>query len=381
VCAEPRIDAEERLLIITRVEAIPYRIPMRKPLHFASGDVHHIEHVLVRLTTDEGTVGVADIPPRPYTYGETPQSVHALLTGTFAQVLIGADPFDRSAIHAALGRTVGNYATKGGVDIALWDIIGNALSSSVHRLLGGYTDRLRVSHMVGFASGAEMLAEAQQYRDLLGITTFKIKVGRRPLDLDIDACRILRDGLGDGVDLYLDANRGWSAEEARRVLDATADLGFTYFEEPCDAADVMGRRRLASMSRIPIVADESAPSLGDAARELLTGGATALSIKTARTGFTESQRILGLADGLGVDVLMGNQIDSQLGSTATVVFGAAFASTSRRAAELSNFLDMEDDLIAEPLRIVDGEIRVPETPGAGAAVDAEKLARYRVDGL
>jgi len=368
-------------LIITRVEAIPYRIPMRKPLHFASGDVHNVEHVLVRLTTDEGLVGTADIPPRPYTYGETSASVCALLDGPFASVLLGADPLDRNRIHAGLARTVGNHATKGGVDIALWDIVGAALGTSVHRLLGGYTDRLRVSHMVGFASGAQMLDEAQQYRDSLGITTFKIKVGRRPLGLDIDACRMLREGLGDDVDLYLDANRGWTAEEARRVLDATADLGFTYFEEPCDAADIMGRRRLTQLSRIPIVADESAPSLGDAARELLTGGATALSIKTARTGFTESQRILGLADGLGVDVLMGNQIDSQLGSTATVVFGAAFASTSRRAAELSNFLDMEDDLIAEPLQISDGEIRVPVTPGAGAAVDPEKLARYRVDGL
>lgn len=367
-------------MIITRVEAIPYRIPMRKPLHFASGDVHEIEHVVVRLTTDEGGIGVADIPPRPYTYGETVQSVCALLEGPFASILIGADPFDRGTIHAGLARTVGNHAAKGGVDIALWDIIGTALGTSVHRLLGGFTDRLSVSHMVGFASGAEMLAEASEYRETLGITTFKIKVGRRPLSLDIAACRDLREGLGDDVDLYLDANRGWTAEEARRVLDATADLGLTYFEEPCDAAEVMGRRRLAQLSRIPIVADESAPSLGDAARELLTGGSTAISIKTARTGFTQSQRILGLADGLGVDVLMGNQIDSQVGSTATIAFGAAFATTSRRAAELSNFLDMQDDLIAEPLHIENGEIRVPHAPGVGAAIDPDKLAHYRVDG-
>jgi L-alanine-DL-glutamate epimerase-like enolase superfamily enzyme len=368
-------------LIITRVEAIPYRIPMRKPLLFASGDLRSVEHVLVRLTTDDGHVGIADIPPRPYTYGETTQSVCALLEGLFSDVLIGADPFARNAIHAGLSRTVGNPATKGGVDIALWDIIGKSLGVPVHRLLGGYTDRVRVSHMVGFASGEEMLAEALEYRETYGITTFKIKVGRRPLSLDIDACTVLRAGLGDEAELYLDANRGWTATEARQVLDATADLGLTYFEEPCDASEIMGRRRLTELSRIPIVADESVPALGDAAREIVTGGASALSIKTARTGFTESQRILGLADGLGVDVIMGNQIDSQLGSVATVVFGAAFASTSRRAAEVSNFLEMADDLIADPLSIVDGSIRVPVIPGAGTTVDPEKLARYRVDGL
>jgi L-alanine-DL-glutamate epimerase-like enolase superfamily enzyme len=367
-------------LIITRVEAIPYRIPMRKPLHFASGAVHCIDHVLIRLTTDDGHVGVADIPPRPYTYGETQQSVVALLSGLFSAVLLGSDPLARNRIHAGLSRTVGNYATKGGIDIALWDLIGQSLETPVHQLLGGFTDRLRVSHMVGFASGAEMLAEAQRYQSELGIEAFKIKVGRRPIDLDIEACRELRAGLGDAVELYLDANRGWTADEARRVLDATADLGFTYFEEPCDAAEIMGRRRLTQLSRIPVVADESAPSLGDAAREIFTGASSALSIKTARTGFTESQQILGLAEGLGVDVLMGNQIDSQLGSTATVVFGAAFAHSSRRAAELSNFLDMQDDLIAEPLHISDGEIVAPTAPGVGARIDPEKLAYYRLDG-
>ncbi|WP_409047948.1 hypothetical protein AB2L57_02325 [Microbacterium sp. HA-8] len=54
-------------MIIERVEAIPYRIPMRKPLHFASGAVHHMDNVLLRLITDTGIVGVADVPPRPYT--------------------------------------------------------------------------------------------------------------------------------------------------------------------------------------------------------------------------------------------------------------------------------------------------------------------------
>lgn len=366
-------------MIIDRVEAIPYRLAMTKPLAFASGSLAYMDHVLLRLTTDDGIVGVADIPPRPYTYGETQGSVIAVLTTLFHEVLVGADPFERNRIHAGLARTVGNHATKGGVDIALWDIIGTAVGMPVHRLLGGYTDRVRVSHMVGFASGEEMLDEAEHYRDTYGITVFKVKVGRHPLSLDIDACRILRDGLGPDVELYLDANRGWSAVEAGEVLARVGDLGFTFFEEPCDAHEVLGRRRLVARSPIPIVADESAPTLGDAARELQTGGATALSIKTARTGFSESQKILGLAEGLGIDVIMGNQIDSQIGSTATVTFGAAFRHSSRHAAELSNFLDMADDLVTEPLVISGGTIAAPTVPGVGVAIDEDKLSRYRLD--
>ncbi|WP_285362833.1 enolase C-terminal domain-like protein [Microbacterium sp. LMC-P-041] len=367
-------------MIIDRIEAIPYRIPMRKPLHFASGQVDELEHVLLRLTTADGVVGVADIPPRPYTYGETQASVVTIINDVFAPALRGASALDRSRIHIALHRTVGNVAAKGGIDIALWDIIGKALGLSVHRLLGGFTDSLRVSHMVGFASGAEMVAEAVEYRDRFGIDVFKVKVGRRPLHLDIGACRDLRDALGPDTELYLDANRGWTAVEAAQVLRETRDLGLTFFEEPCDAAEILGRRRLVAQSALPIVADESASTLGDAARELTTGGATALSIKTARTGFTLSQKVLSLAEGLGVEVLMGNQIDSQIGSAATVVFGAAFMHSSRRAAEVSNFLNMGDDLIAESLQICDGRIAVPSGAGTGVRIDEAKLAHFRLDG-
>lgn len=364
-------------MIIERIETIPYAIPFRKRLAFASGHIDVAEHVLVRVTTDTGIVGVADVPPRPYTYGETQVSVVGVVQGIFAPALIGLDPHDRSLIQQRLSRTIGNHAAKGAIDIAVWDIIGKDLGKPVTQLLGGYTDSLRVSHMLGFSTAEAMLDEALRWRSELGVNTFKIKVGRHPLDLDIEACHVLRAGLGAETELYLDANRGWTANEAMIVLERTAGLGLSLFEEPCNAHEVMGRRRLVSRSPIPIVGDESAPTLGDAARELHTGGCNAISIKTARSGFTESQKILALCEGLGVDVVMGNQIDTQVGTLATLVFGAAFELTSRRPAEMSNYLDLGDDLIAEPLVIADGRISVPTVPGVGAAIDPDKLNHYR----
>ncbi len=112
---------------------------------------------------------------------------------------------------------------------------------------------------------------------------------------------------------------------------------------------------------------------------MLGGSATAISIKTARTGFTGSTRVHHLADGLGLEVVMGNQIDGQLGTACAVTFGAAHELTSRRAGELSNFLDMSDDLLAEPLRISDGVLRVPFGVGLGVDLDPDKLTRYRTD--
>ncbi|CEA09649.1 L-Ala-D/L-Glu epimerase [Arthrobacter saudimassiliensis] len=364
---------------IERIEAIPYAIPYTHPLKFASGEVATADHVLIRVYTDDGVVGIADAPPRPYTYGETQASITAVIDQVFAPQLLGLDIMDRERIHAVLRRTINNQVAKGALDIAVWDAIGQAVGEPVHRLLGGWTDRMRVSHMLGFRPAAELLEEALRFGELYGITTFKLKVGRRPLALDIEACRVLRDGLGDDVEIYLDANRGWTANEALEVLRRTEGLGLTLLEEPCDAKEVLSRRRLVEKSPIPVVGDESVPTAGDVSRELLSGGCNAICIKTARSGFTEATEILGLCTGLGVDVTMGNQIDAQIGSLATVTFGAAHEATSRRAGELSNFLDMSDDLLADPLRIVDGTIAVRDVPGVGAAVDEDKLAAYRLD--
>ena len=367
------------LVKIESIETIPYVIPYARPLQFASGAVDAADHVLVRVTTSDGVVGIADAPPRPYTYGETQVSVAHAIDTLFAPEIIGMPLFDRARMQQVMRRTIGNAVAKGALDIAVWDAIGTTLGQPVHRLLGGYTDSMRVSHMLGFKPADELLDEAREFGERYGITTFKLKVGRRPLALDVEAARRLREGLGDDVELYLDANRGWTANEAAEAMRRMADLGLTRLEEPCDAGEAMSRRHLVKHCPIPVVGDESVPTPGDVSRELLSGGCTAICLKTARSGFTEATEILGLCTGLGVDVTMGNQIDTQLGSLATVTFGAAHEATSRRAGELSNFLDMSDDLQATPIDIVDGRIAVRDVPGVGAEIDPDKLERYRVD--
>ena len=364
---------------ISTVEAIPFSIPYSRPLHFASGEVTHADHVLVRVHTDSGLVGTAEAPPRPYTYGETQASIVAVVDSVFTPQLLGLSPLDREVMHSRLNRTVGNPTAKAALDMAVWDLIGQSLGVSVTTLLGGYTDRMRVSHMLGFAPADETVSEAERVRDVYGITTFKVKVGRRPIDLDVEVCRALRTQLGDGIELYVDGNRGWTPSEAARALRSMDDLDLAFAEELCPADDVLGRRWLVSQSRIPMFADESVPRPSDVTRELLGGAATGICIKTARTGFTYSQRVVGLCEGLGVEVVMGNQIDGQLGSLCSAAFGAAFELTSRRAGELSNFLDMGDDLLAEPLLIEDGTLRVREAPGLGIEIDEDKLTHYRQD--
>ena len=146
-----------------------------------------------------------------------------------------------------------------------------------------------------------------------------------------------------------------------------------------------GRRRARpALAGAAVPTSRSSPTRArstpaDVTREVLGGSATAVSIKTSRTGFTDRRRVHHLCEGLGVEVVMGNQIDGQLGSLCTVAFGSAFELTSRRAGELSNFLDMSDDLLTEPLEIQRRRARRPPRRRPRRRIDPDKLARYRQD--
>ncbi|WP_433033432.1 mandelate racemase/muconate lactonizing enzyme family protein [Actinomycetospora sp. CA-053990] len=363
---------------ITSVEAIPLAIPYRRPFAFASGRVTAADHVLVRITTDDGFVGHGEAPPRPYTYGETAASIVAAVRDLFSPVLVGADPFARERLRADLARTVANNAARGAIDVALWDLVGQACGQPVHVLLGHAADDVRVAHMIGLGTPAEMVADALEMSDEYGVDAFKVKVGR-DLGHDLVAVRELRRELGDAVELYADANRGWDADTAVVAARRLDDLGVTMLEEPNPADDVLGRRRIVRESPIPIVGDESTITLGAVARSLLDGDSQSISVKVARTGFTDSAKIVGLCEGLGVTTMIGNQIDGMLGSVASTALGCGLRALARHPVEVTNHLLMTDDVLAEPPVIADGRASARQAPGLGVTIDPDKLAHYRVD--
>lgn len=364
---------------IVSVTAIPYAIPYNKPLAFASGSIALADNVLVKVVTEDGIVGIAEAPPRPYTYGETQGSIVTVIEQLFAPAIIGLSILDRELVRSRLARTVGNPTAKSAIDMAMWDATGQMFSTSVHRMLGGYTNSVKVSHMLGFQAPEVVADEALELRELLGITSFKIKVGRRPIHLDIAVCIAVREALGDDAEIYLDGNRGWTAAESMDAVRRLDGVNLSRVEELCPADDVLGRRWLVAKCPVPFVADESATTPAEVTREILAGAATAISIKTARTGFSDSLRVSHLAEGLGVLAVVGNQIDAHLGTVCSLAFAASQESTSRVAAELSNYLDLAGDLLQEPLSIANGEMVVPDGPGLGVRLDDEKVEHYRTD--
>jgi L-Ala-D/L-Glu epimerase / N-acetyl-D-glutamate racemase len=362
---------------ITEVEAIRYAIPYKRPAGFASGTVTTADHVLVRVHTDAGLVGHAEAQARPYTYGESQVSIAHTVRTMLGPTLVGLNPLDLEQVSERCGRIAGNQVARGAVDLAVWDLAGKVLGVPCHTLLGGFAADVAAAHMISYGTPGEMAEEALAIHERFGVLTFKVKVGRSP-ELDVAAVRAVKEAL-PAADLYVDANRGWSYQDARRAGEELIALGVHTIEEPIAVDDRVGRLRLAERWSVPLGGDESCISLAHVERALAEGAVGAVSIKTARTGFTESRRILDLCTARHVPAVIGSQYEGALGAAATIAFAAAFATTAGQPAEITNFADLADDITTPPV-VRDGRAAVSAGPGLGIEIDEERVAAYRMDG-
>jgi len=362
---------------IDSITCIPFTLPLRQEVRFAAGRMAHTEHVLIEVRTDDGLVGRAEAPSRPYLYGESQKSIVAAVTDWFAPMLRGEDPFALERIVARLSSVEHNYTAKGALDIALHDVIGQAAGVPCHRLLGGWHDEAQAIYVVGAGVPETMLDECRAMQERYGITAFKLKVG---LDLhkDMQMLSTVRVGLPEAT-LIVDGNQAFPAEDALRLLAHCAEQSVAWAEEPCHTHDRSGRRRVAAQSPVPILGDDSCRTLEETAREIDDGAVHMVSIKVARTGYVTGRNILGLCLAKRIRPMSGSQGDSGIGVLAALHFCVAHRATQVRPGELCFHLNLADDLLAEPVTIEGGRVKARSTPGLGIDLDAEKLAHYRTD--
>lgn len=359
---------------ITAITATPFALPLRHPVRFAGGRLDVSEHVLLEIRTDEGLVGIAEAPSRPFFYGESPRGMVEAIRAWFEPALVGLDPFAIERVHALMAGVEHNNTIKGAIDIALHDIIGQALGVPCHRLLGGWDTAVDVTYICGYGEPRAMAEEALSVRERWGIRSFKLKVGIDARQ-DVRMLHTLRQALPDAL-LYVDGNSGLSGPDAVRVLDAGYEVGLAWAEEPVHRDDRVGRDFVARHSRVPIMGDESCRNLHETQRELDDGFVQVVAVKTARTGYRLTRDILGLCAARRVPNVVASQGDSTLGIAAALHFTCAHQATATRPAELAFHLNIDADILTQPLTIRDGRLAAPDQPGLGVAIDRARLTPY-----
>ena len=364
---------------IRKIETIPFRLPLRPEIGKVQSSIWAMEaaeHVLIRITTDEEIVGYGEAPQRPTIYGETQRSIVAIVESWLAPPLLGLDPFDLEKIWNLMDRVVANNTAKGAIDMAIHDLLGKKMEIPVHKMLGGWgSEKVPAASLISMDTPEKMAKATAGWVNNYGIRAFKIKVGMDPKK-DIQGFIAIREAVGDDITLYVDANQAWSPDVAIRTINAMEPYGLAWVEEPVKKWDFEGKAKVARSIGVPILLDESVFSPQEAMHHIRIGVAGMFSIKTVRTGFYPSRKIVHLAEAANLPCLVGTARETGIGTVANAQMAAACKNIL--LGELTEFTTFEDTYLNQSLMLEGGFLYLPQGPGLGVDVDEEKISRYRV---
>ena len=295
---------------ITRVQATPLNLPV------AAGLGERIKHTqlsvcLVDIETDTGLVGTG------MTAITEEEVIATVVDQIAAPALIGADPLRHELLWDRLHwlltpRGQSGYASHAiaAIDLALWDLKGRALGQPCWRLLGGARAQVPLYATFGFAFfDRDELAEAARAWVARGFSRLKMTVGHhalarrdepRPLAgviaEDLQRVRAVRDAVGPGVQIYLDANCGLDLLHAQRLAQQVQELDISFFEEPVAGNDVASLAQLRRRTGIPLAAGQNEGQASRFREMLVADAVDVVQPNVCITGgFTQGARIAGMA--------------------------------------------------------------------------------------
>src|SRR5579883_127791 len=353
-------------------------------------------YVLVKMTDEADAVGWGEAPSLKdwggdfgRYFGESPGTTIEVITRHLAPAVKGLTPGQVVELHDRMDHAIKGYPyAKAAVELAAYDLAGRQCGLPVHRFLGGAIRRRSpVTHSIGLLSLEEAEREVVQVAQE-GIRTIKIKVGVDP-DRDVDMVRRIRNAVGPGIALCCDANQGYRTPgDAIRTFRRMERYDLIYFEQP-----VEGIAALAQVARAidtPVMADESAWNAHDVIEIAEKRAAQIVSIYSTKPGgLYHAMEVAAVARAAGLICNVNGSVETGVGNLANIHLAA-----SAPAAVLSCVVPVstpaeaqsgqvagiyyKDDLIAAPMRLVDGAIELPTGPGMGIAVDEAKVRRYAV---
>ena len=384
---------------IRSVQAIWLHVPIPPERQHTTdfGRIASFDSTLVRIATESGPVGLGEAKAAVGSAG-TNAALCTCIEDELAPLLVGQDARDISRLwdvmyngsrahfalargHAfpVLGRRGLTMAAIGGIDMALWDILGKSLGVPVWRLLGGRRhERMPAYASGGWAPAERIAAELRGFLERGGFSAVKMRVGAGDGTLDHSIRRVhaAREGLGDGVDIMCDAHGTWTVAEARRFCRAVADCNLAWLEEPVCADDKRGQAEVRAATDIPIASGESEFTRFDF-RDLIELRAVDILQPdlSIAGGITEAMRIEALASAHQLRFaphLWGGALTFAAGLHVAAVASSGFILEYSLGAN-----PMLHELAHDDFPVVDGMIEIPDRPGLGVTIDEAFVERYR----
>jgi L-Ala-D/L-Glu epimerase / N-acetyl-D-glutamate racemase len=316
-----------RSLSPTRVQAVsvaPLNIPLSAPFGISQGTLETAANVLVAVELADGTRGYGEAAPFPAYNGETQLAATEALSRAAAW-LPGRDASDWPALAAQSGAWGGSEcgSARCALETALVDAVTRRDGVPLWRHFGGAGTELRTDMTVTTGSPAEA-AEAARAIRRRGIRVIKAKVGGpEGSDSDLERISAILEA-APGSPLVLDGNAGMDRRRARELVGGLKARGIVpaLLEQWLPKDDLEGMRLLGAESGWAVAADESVATAEDAARAAAARAATVFNIKLMKAGILEAQKVVSIAREAGIGLMIGGNVESILGMTASACFAA-----------------------------------------------------------
>jgi L-alanine-DL-glutamate epimerase-like enolase superfamily enzyme len=357
------------------------QIELCMPIKHYLAERTHSENLVVKVVTDSGLVGFGEGIARQYVTGETTATSLTFLRDQLiprANALNCNDPEDWLAklreLISERDRTRAPAACCA-LEIALLDAAGKAWGQSVAQLVGGEEFQPIYSAVIPMMNQPSFHRLLHVIRDM-NMSFVKIKVGNKR---DLEVLSLTREILGHKVDLRVDANGAWSAEEAEQRIDAMIPYGISAVEQPVAKHDLVGLKRLSDRIDIPVIADESLCSEHDAEDLASLRACQVFNLRLSKCGgFLAADRMFHIGRQQGITA----QLGCQVGETGILsAAGRQFAMSHKLRyleGSYSNYI-LKEDIVNEPLEFGPGGIAQPLIgPGLGIKVNEEALERLTV---
>ena len=355
--------------MITDVLVHRISVPLVRPFVTAQRSASTHEAVIVELRDAAGRSGWGEAPCSWRVTGESPHSVTAAVDGPLADAIRGTDIADLPAMSEAVASAVvRNSAAKMAVDCALHDLAAQVAGVPLAVFLGGTTDGLtRVTTDMTLSAGeqTQVAALARGHRDA-GFGTLKIKCGGAEDDRSL--LREVRAAVGDDVTLRVDANQGWSRDEAIDIIRTWEEdgLAIACVEQPVAARALDDLAAVRAAVRTPILADESVWDHWDLADVARRSAADMVNIKLAKAGgIRAAMRMAGQAREAGMGVLLGSMMESVVGIAAAASVSAALGLGEPQ--DLDAGLWLASSPVEGGARYDGDHIMLADAPGLGIA--------------
>ncbi len=364
---------------ITSITVYQADLPLEHPYWLSGGRLkfQSLDATLVKLETDDGLVGWGEGTPWGHTY--VPAHGPGIRAGieTMARFVLGLDPRRVLDVERAMDMALpGHLYAKSPIDMACWDIAGQAAGLPIADLMGGGTRRpIPIASSVGAKTVEETREVLARYR-ARGYVAHSVKIGG-DVTRDVARIRDVEAHRPDGEILLYDVNRGWSRQQALRVMQATSGLQ-VMFEQPCETLDDIAAIR--PLHGAPVSLDECLVTLPDACRAARDGLAEVFGIKLNRVGgLTKAARIRDVALAHGIDMFVMATGGSVLADTEALHLAATIPDAACHAVWACQDMITAEIAHGAGPRATQGHLTLTEAPGLGVHPDETaltKVARY-----